>query len=169
MSTSWINIDQHGKMSVNPAAATEVLAPLGAREPLNLVSIFGAARQGKSFLMNCLTGREGTFQISNARDPCTQGIDISRTTMSVADFSTLDGGARVEAAAAHGGGRRGGGPDGGGAAALRIGFVDAEGQGDRDVNYDARLASPVLLSSKASDMYTVFTCLPSGGCHVGSG
>jgi hypothetical protein len=32
--------------------------------------------------------------------------------------------------------------------ALRVGFVDAEGQGDRDVSYDANLICPVLLASK---------------------
>ena len=134
MSSSWIQIDAHGRMSVDDRAATSVLAPLGDVDPLNLISIFGAARQGKSFLMNCLAGREGTFKISNDRDPCTQGIDISRTTVPLREFASMDGGAAVAPVA--------------GASALRVGFVDAEGQGDRDVNYDARLASPVLLMSR---------------------
>jgi hypothetical protein len=29
-----------------------------------------------------------------------------------------------------------------------VGFVDAEGQGDRDTTYDARIACPVLLAAK---------------------
>ena len=104
----------------------------GART--NLVSIFGAARQGKSFLMNCLMGRQDTFRISNARDPCTEGIDLSRSTMPLRDFSTVGGGMPQDPVT--------------GVSSMRIGFVDAEGQGDRDVNYDARLASPVLLTSR---------------------
>ena len=31
---------------------------------------------------------------------------------------------------------------------LKVGFVDAEGQGDRDSAYDARIACPVLLAAK---------------------
>ena len=31
---------------------------------------------------------------------------------------------------------------------MNVGFVDAEGQGDRDVEYDANLVCPVLLASK---------------------
>ena len=69
MAVSWINIDQTGTMSVNARAATTVLEPLGDADPVNLVAIFGAARQGKSFLMNCLMGRESCFRISNARVP----------------------------------------------------------------------------------------------------
>jgi len=33
-------------------------------------------------------------------------------------------------------------------AANQVGFVDAEGQGDRDSAYDARIACPVLLAAK---------------------
>src|SRR5690348_293849 len=43
------------------------------KEPCNLISIFGGARQGKSFLMNCLSGTTGLFTISNLSTPCTQG------------------------------------------------------------------------------------------------
>ena len=146
MALSWIGIDAEGTMSVNPRAASNVLEPLGEQEPLNLVAVFGAARQGKSFLMNCLMGREGTFRISNARDPCTEGIDISRTTLPLASFAALSG---VGARADHY--QNDDVPHGGGGLALagpRVAFVDAEGQGDRDVNYDARLASPVLVSSR---------------------
>ena len=152
MALSWIGIDAEGTMSVNPRAASNVLEPLGEQEPLNLVAVFGAARQGKSFLMNCLMGREGTFRISNARDPCTEGIDISRTTLPLASFAALS---FITTRADHSyddehdDDPRGGDGGGGGAPAEpRVAFVDAEGQGDRDVNYDARLASPVLLSSR---------------------
>lgn len=45
------------------------LAKLGAETALNLVSIFGGARQGKSFLMNMLSGDDRLFKISNSKDP----------------------------------------------------------------------------------------------------
>ena len=47
------------------------LAKLGAETALNLVSIFGGARQGKSFLMNLLAsaGDDRLFKISNSKDP----------------------------------------------------------------------------------------------------
>lgn len=97
--------------------------------PCNLISIFGRARQGKSFLMNCLSGEEKIFQISNEKESCTQGIDISEKWMTVTEFSKVDGGTSCEGK-------------------TKIGFVDAEGQGDRDVSYDANLVCPILLASK---------------------
>jgi hypothetical protein len=90
------------------------------REPCNLISIFGGARQGKSFLMNCLSGTTGLFTISNLSTPCTQGIDISRNMIPLKSFSEIDGGRST-----------------GSSIRMRVGFVDAEGQGDRDVTYDA--------------------------------
>ena len=70
--------------------------------------------------MNCLADRSGLFTISNRSVPCTQGIDISRHTVSLKTFSEMDGGRPV-------------------AGNVDVGFVDAEGQGDRDVTYDAVL------------------------------
>eukprot|EP01033_Poteriospumella_lacustris_P005419 gene5421-3861_t len=54
--------------------------------------------------------------------------------MSVRHFATIDGG-RLDA--------RGHEVDN-----IRVGFVDAEGQGDKDVSYDANLICPILLASK---------------------
>jgi Guanylate-binding protein, N-terminal domain len=106
----------------------QVYENLGS-SPCNLISIFGRARQGKSFLMNCLAGEEQIFKISNEKESCTQGIDISEKWMSVTDFSRVDGGTLCQGDA-------------------KVGFVDAEGQGDRDVSYDANLVCPILLASK---------------------
>lgn len=93
-----------------------------SRDPCSLISIFGAARQGKSFLMNCLSGTTGLFTISNLSTPCTQGIDISRNLISLKTFSEIDGGRSSQSQ---------------GRERTRVGFVDAEGQGDRDVTYDS--------------------------------
>lgn len=96
---------------------------------VNLISIFGRARQGKSFLMNCLAGEKEIFKISNEKDSCTQGIEISNKWLTLSEFSQLGEGVKVEGS-------------------MKIGFVDAEGQGDKDVSYDANLICPILLASK---------------------
>jgi hypothetical protein len=90
------------------------------RNQCNLISIFGRARQGKSFLMNCLAGEKEIFRISNEKESCTQGIDISNKWLSLADFSKIDGG-RVSMGKA------------------KVGFVDAEGQGDKDISYGEKI------------------------------
>lgn len=137
-SMKWVSV-QHksggggggaSQLVVNPQVAKEVFRPAG-RNCCNLISVFGAARQGKSFLMNCLAGETELFKISNLRESCTQGLDISQNLMSLSDFSSLYGGKPVP-------GKRG----------VHVGLVDAEGQGDRDVTYDTNLICPVLLVSK---------------------
>ena len=121
-SLKWIyaakgNTTLKTKINVNAAVRTEVFGPV-ARDRCNLISIFGAARQGKSFLMNCLAGTTGLFTISNLSTPCTQGIDISKNMVPLKTFSEVDGGQSTTGK-------------------MMVGFVDAEGQGDRDVTYDA--------------------------------
>ncbi|TMW60715.1 hypothetical protein Poli38472_000757 [Pythium oligandrum] len=126
------NQDHPDRMFVHPDAAKHVLQPLGD-QPINLISIFGAARQGKSFLMNLLAGQQDLFKISNLREPCTQGVDLSSHFIPLPKFSALNNCPAVATRDDP---------------AIQVGFVDAEGQGDRDITYDSRLVSPVLLSSK---------------------
>ena len=128
-SYKWITTDvtttgRH--LQIHPV--TPALRDVG-KEQCNLISIFGRARQGKSFLMNCLAGETEVFRISNEKESCTQGIDISDKWITLDQFSSLHGGKRVP-------GQR------------KIGFIDAEGQGDKDVTYDANLVCPILLTSK---------------------
>lgn len=52
-------------MAVNQSTVDSVLEPLGDEGAVNLVAIFGAARGGKSFLMNQLAGQDDIFKISN--------------------------------------------------------------------------------------------------------
>lgn len=52
-------------MAVNQGTVKRVLEPLGDKDAVNVVAIFGAARGGKSFLMNQLAGRDDIFKISN--------------------------------------------------------------------------------------------------------
>jgi len=93
--------------------------------------------------MNCLAGETEIFRISNEKDSCTQGIDISNKWLSLTEFAminnsnnsirnttqSLTNGRTVSDQ-------------------MKIGFVDAEGQGDKDVAYDANLICPILLMSK---------------------
>lgn len=117
--------------------------------PCNLISIFGRARQGKSFLMNCLAGETEIFRISNEKDSCTQGIDISNKWLSLSEFSAINNSKpRSIAQPVLTSGRAAAVGGGGGADQMKIGFVDAEGQGDKDVTYDANLICPILLMSK---------------------
>ncbi|RLN71282.1 hypothetical protein BBJ28_00009657 [Nothophytophthora sp. Chile5] len=104
-------------MFISAEAATQVLQPLGER-PVNLIAIFGAARQGKSFLMNLLADQQDLFKISNLREPCTQGVDLSGHFLPLDQFSALNGCPPLATKASR---------------ELHIGFVDAEGQGDRDI------------------------------------
>ena len=88
--------------------------------------------------MNCLAGEKEIFRISNEKDSCTQGIDISDKWLSLVDFSLLDHGTTTKTTAVTNTTKK----------MMHVGFVDAEGQGDKDVTYDANLICPILLTSK---------------------
>jgi hypothetical protein len=128
-SFKWVSCADHGALQVHDVH--NVFRPV-SNKAVNLVSIFGRARQGKSFLMNCLAGERDVFRISNEKESCTQGIDISNKWMTLEDFSRVDAGQRI--------------PNHPGLPF--VGFMDAEGQGDKDITYDARLICPALLASK---------------------
>lgn len=133
---SWLRMDKEGRLLVEEKTSTRVLRSRGEL-PCNLIAIFGAARQGKSFLMNLLSGYEDLFRISNEKEPCTQGVDMCSRLSSLDRFSAID--ATISNVK---------GDLDVGEMDMAVGFVDAEGQGDRDVTYDARLICPVLLASK---------------------
>ena len=81
-----------------------------------------------------LSAHENLFQVSNSHTPCTLGVDICSHVMPLSAFESLDSDEDIPLKVD---------PN-----EMVVGFVDAEGQGDRDVSYDARLACPVLLTSK---------------------
>jgi hypothetical protein len=104
---------------------------------VNLITIFGAARTGKSTLMSLLCGEQGLFRSSAGGESFTQGIMIANFFSSLEAFSSQDGGECVSPYS-------GSGEEGG----LVVGFVDAEGQGDKGMKYDLKLTSaPLLLSN----------------------
>jgi hypothetical protein len=103
---------------------------------VNLITIFGAARTGKSTLMSLLCGEQGLFRSSAGGESFTQGIILANFFSSLEAFSSQDGGECVSPDSVSVG------EDG-----LVVGFVDAEGQGDKGMQYDLKLVSaPVLLS-----------------------
>lgn len=102
--------------------------------PCNHITVlpeaFGQARKGKSFLMNCLAGSEKLFNVRPSNTPCTNGIDISGYFVSLKDFQQ---------------GLTSNSTPAGESSDPYVGFVDAEGQGDRGVSYDVSLVCPLLL------------------------
>lgn len=134
----WISFSNNNKsLEIHPIS--NIFQPV-SNDPCNLISIFGKARQGKSFLMNCLAGEKEIFRISNEKDSCTQGIDISDKWLSLDEFSTIDHGKPISINKND--------KNSNIAKKMKVGFVDAEGQGDKDINYDANLICPILLTSK---------------------
>lgn len=134
----WITAQQTARgptLSVEKRVSREIFEPCG-RSTIGLISIFGAARQGKSFLMNCLAGETDLFRISNERESCTQGIDVSTHLLDLSQFAA--GGAKGVTTSSSL--KK--------FPAMKVGFVDAEGQGDKDMSYDANLVCPILLASK---------------------
>lgn len=120
----------------NTGKAREILAKIREDEPLNLLTVIGAAKCGKSFLMNALTGFDNMFPVSPGAAPCTVGADLSPILMPLSDF------------------RRGGGDRKSSVIPAlpepTIVFSDMEGQGDQSAEHDTRLATPFLLLSQAS-------------------
>ena len=66
----WIATEASGsgrRLVVNESDSERIFSGVG-RNYVNIISIFGRARQGKSFLMNCLSGEKETFRVSNEKD-----------------------------------------------------------------------------------------------------
>eukprot|EP01045_Picozoa_sp_COSAG04_P033919 COSAG04_NODE_7213_length_1166_cov_1.644799_1_plen_250_part_01 len=101
-------------------------------QTVNLISIFGAARGGKSTMMSLLSGQPGLFAASPGGESYTQGIMMANHFAGLGHFSAQDGGRRVEAEEQ----------------GLTVGFLDAEGQGDRGIEHDLKLISAPMLLSK---------------------
>lgn len=125
----------HGSEQVRPTQdGIAVVTEFPAR-PLNLVTIWGAARSGKSFFLNVLAQHQRLFKVSAAVEPCTVGADLSLTAPTLCDFK----GSTVSSCTNPGDACRD---------CPLIGFVDVEGQGDKHISYDVLLATPLLVLSK---------------------
>ncbi|KAG8630136.1 hypothetical protein KVT40_001755 [Elsinoe batatas] len=103
------------------------------KDPLNLVSVIGPARSGKSTLMNFLSGsKTELFPTSPGATTFTKGIYVPTKIVDLPTFSSLEGEPVIDATNS----------------AVKITFVDTEGQGAVGQLYDMNLFSPALLNSK---------------------
>jgi len=137
----WLRLDKQDKLLIQDGAKDH-LSKMSPNNPLSVIAIFGAARQGKSYLMNKLAGDGGCgFAVSNRQDPCTVGVDIAKNTKTLQEFCSVDPTSSLlkdrNAQALMKQNSK-----------IRVGFIDVEGQGDRDAAYDARIATSVLLVAK---------------------
>lgn len=130
--SKWITVENGGcspiKLKVSPQG-TALMEALGS-DHLKLITIWGRARTGKSFLMNLLSGQAGAFKVKPGNIPCTLGVDA------LTSFPTYEEFLGIPPAATRSLGR--------------IGFLDAEGQGDKGIDYDTILTAPLLLVSKVT-------------------
>ena len=136
IAVKWVAADNEGGILRASEEALRVLKDVRESKPLNVLTILGPARRGKSFLMNALTGRGGVFPVSPAAVPCTAGADLSPILM---PFSTFERGGRGSIARSSSV-----------SAQPTIAFVDMEGQGDKSTEHGVRLATTFLVISKVN-------------------
>ena len=65
-------LSQQGEQIALSKEAVGVLC--GIKEPLTIVAVAGLYRTGKSFLLNSLVERRGTFNVGTTTDACTRGV-----------------------------------------------------------------------------------------------
>lgn len=129
----WVLLEQEAGALRTTEKAGGVLSTVHEDQVVNVLTMVGAAKQGKSFLMNALTGSDNVFPVSPEPIACTAGADLSPILMSLPAFKQGGGGvASSSSCQPH----------------PTIAFVDMEGQGDKSPEHDVRLATPFLLISK---------------------
>ena len=103
-------------------------------DPLNLISVMGPARSGKSTLMNLLAGCKVSelFPTYPGMETFTKGIYVPTRMLSLPEFSALEGDPQVQSSDSN----------------IKVTFVDTEGQGAIGISYDMSLFSPALISSR---------------------
>ncbi|KAK1244383.1 hypothetical protein MKX07_003182 [Trichoderma sp. CBMAI-0711] len=102
-------------------------------DALNLISIMGPTRSGKSTLMNLLAGctDEPLFSTSPGAESWTRGTNLGNKIMGVKEFSRLDDGVEVPMNTNQ-----------------KVAFLDTEGHGDQGDLYDIMLFTPAVLCSR---------------------
>lgn len=137
MSVKWVDVSKergsYGKLVVVPESAAVIQST--PEKPLNFIAVYGPARQGKSFLQGALMRNDSVFKVSPAAKPCTSGVDVSRSTLTLEEFN--------------------GSSDFAGSSSTvpRVGFLDVEGSGAEDPAHNLKLAIPPLVLSKVSFGY----------------
>lgn len=56
--------------------ALQYIEELGSEARIKVLSIAGVARQGKSTLLELISGQKGAFQVADGTQACTQGIHM---------------------------------------------------------------------------------------------
>ena len=79
----WVTRNDKNKLDISTPKLFQYPAVRSCKF-VNLVTILGPARQGKSFLMNCLMG-ESLFKTSDAFAVCTKGVQIANMMHQVGD------------------------------------------------------------------------------------
>lgn len=130
----WVMAAEGGDLQVG-FEALNVLKEVRQGVPINVLTVLGPARKGKSFVMNALAGFDGVFRVSPAVVPCTAGADLSPVLLSLPDFAQGGGGNTARAPPL--------------SAEPVVAFVDMEGQGDKSTEHGIRLATTFLVISKA--------------------
>ena len=131
---TWLSLDSHNfELEVEPEV-NSVLSNAG-RSAVSLICVQGDLGVGKSYLMNTLAQQPGLFGVSAGSTSSTIGAWLSPALVSL---STFAGSRPADVPAA-------GGP--------LLGFVDMEGQGDRGLAYDIKLATPLLVVSHVVLLY----------------
>jgi hypothetical protein len=125
-----------GKLSVNKEGISALNQQLNH---LSSIFVFGNARSGKSFLMNCLAGVHGLFKVINSSTPCTRGVDISSLFIPHQQYIEHVNQLQIFSSEK---------PLPASASAPTLAFLDCEGQGDIGNDYDTLLALPLLITSK---------------------
>ena len=131
----WVVLEHEAGELRTTEEAGGVLSAVHEDQVVNVLTIVGAAKQGKSFLMNALTGFDNVFPVSPEPTACTAGADLSPILMRLPEFTRGGGGVAASSPCQ---------PH------PTVAFVDMEGQGDKSPEHDVRLATPFLLVSKVS-------------------
>lgn len=134
----WVAAKHEGGALGAREEALAVLKEVEPRMPLNVVTVLGPARRGKSFLMNALTGGSGVFTVSPAAVPCTAGADLSPILMPLPSFAE-EGRDNLDRSSST-------------SVPPTIAFVDMEGQGDKSTEHGVRLATTFLVISKVKSI-----------------
>ncbi|KAJ8458516.1 hypothetical protein OPV22_031442 [Ensete ventricosum] len=83
--------DEKGKFWMDPEAIAALQLVKG---PIGVISVCGRARQGKSFILNQLLGRNSGFQVASTHRPCTKGLwmwsaPLKRTALDGTEYNLL--------------------------------------------------------------------------------
>ncbi|CAL9778213.1 unnamed protein product [Musa acuminata subsp. burmannicoides] len=83
--------DEKGKFRMDPEAVAALQLVKG---PIGVISVCGRARQGKSFILNQLLGRNSGFQVASTHRPCTKGLwmwsaPLKRTALDGTEYNLL--------------------------------------------------------------------------------